>query len=151
MTATYTQAVDAMFALFKQAWDAGAATIVGSAPAIYWQGVEPVSGPPSDVYWCRVSTQNVMEKQATLGDPSGVGKHRYTAMGLVFVQVFCPMTDAQATDKGRRLAELARNAFRGKEATGGVWFRNVRINELPPEEDLYRFNIVAEYQFDDVG
>lgn len=152
MTASYTQAVDAMFALFNVAWSAGAAAIVGSVPQIRWQGVEGTSPPPVNGYWCRVSTQNVIEQQTT--HKTGIAPNenrRYTSSGLLFVQLFCPMSDAQAMDKGRQLAMLARNAFRGKSTSNDVWFRNARINELSPEDNSYRFNIIVEYEYDDIG
>lgn len=152
MTATYKEAVDAMFRLFWLAWTADAATIVGIIPEVRWQGVEGKDPPDANNYWCRVSTQTVLERQATL--KSGIDSsenRRYTTQGMLFVQLFCPMSDAQAMDKGRQLAMLARNAFRGKETDNGVWFRNARINELPPDENAYRFNIVVEFEFDDIG
>lgn len=148
---TYTQAVDAMFALFRTAWNAGAVAIVGTVPEVRWQGVEGKEKPPVSGYWCRVSTQSVIEQQTS--HKSGLApdeSRRYTSSGLLFVQLFCPMSDAQAMDKGRRLAMLARDAFRGKE-TNNIWFRNCRINELPPDENAYRFNIVVEYEYDDIG
>lgn len=152
MTATYPQAIDDMFKTFNDAWQAGAAAVVGSIPTVYWHGVESSVNPPTNVYWVRVSTQTVLERQTTF--KSGIApseNRRYTAQGLLFIQLFCPMSDSQSMDRGRRLAVLARDAFRGAETVNGVWFRNARINELPPEENSYRFNVVVEYVFDDLG
>lgn len=152
MTATYPQAVDAMFKLFNDAWNAGAAAIVGSVPHVRWPDVEEPAKPITDAYWCRVSLNTILEGQTTL--KVGVApseNRRYTSTGLLFVQLFCPMSDAQAADKGRQLAVLARNAFRGNETSNGVWFRNARIVPLAPEENAYRFNIVVEYEYDDIG
>jgi hypothetical protein len=69
---------------------------------------------------------------------------------LLIIQVFCPRSDAQAMAKGRALAEVARDAFRGVD-TGGVWFRNVRINKLPPSEKYYIFNVISEYEYSEIG
>ena len=152
MTATYSEAVDAMFALFNAAWTAGAAAIVGTVPEIRWQGVEGPNKPPANGYWCMVGVQTVAEPQSTF--KTGVEpleNRRYTAIGFLVVQLFCPMSDAQSAYKGRLLAELARNAFRGQETSNGVWFRNGRIEPLPPEENAHRFNIIVEYQYDDIG
>jgi hypothetical protein len=149
---TYSQAIDDMFTLFRMAWNAGAAVVVGSVPAIRWEGVQEPSIPPVDAYWCRVSTQQVAEPQSSF--KTGIApdaNRRYTAIGVLFVQIFCPMSEAQAMEKGRLLAELARNAFRGKETANQVWFRNVRIQRLAPEQNYYRFNVVAEYTYDDIG
>lgn len=152
MTAKYTEAIDAMFALFLSAWTAGSAAIVGSVPEVRWQGVESPLAPVNNGYWCRVSAQNVLERQSTY--KTGVAPNenrRYTSSGLLIVQIFCPTTDAQAMDKGRQLAMLVRDAFRGKSTANDVWFRNARINELSPEMDAYRFNVVVDYSYDDIG
>lgn len=148
MTATYDEAKDEIFSQFYTAWKAQSAAIAGYEPEAWWQNLEKPYKPPQDKFWVRVSTQSVIEEQSTFRD--GVEK-RYTGSGLVFVQLFCPKTLGDADTLGGKLAEVARNAFRGKKTTGGVWFRNVRINNLEPEELFYRFNVVAEYEYDEVG
>lgn len=152
MTATYTEAVDAIFALFNTAWLNNTAAIVGSVPEIRWQGVELPTKVNLSNFWCMVGVDTITERQTTFktGVESSENK-RYTTTGVVVVQLFCPLALSNAMDKGRQLAVVARNAFRGKETTNGVWFRNSVINELPPEESAYRFNIIAEYTFDDLG
>jgi hypothetical protein len=151
MTATYPQAIDDIFSLFLAAWQLATPDVVESVPEIRWQGAEQAELPDKSAYWCRVSTQTLFEEQSTLNDVAQVGKKRYSNSGLVFVQLFCPMTDSQATEKGRALAVIARDAFRGQATSHGVWFRNARIVELPPEDDTYRFNVIAEYLYDDIG
>lgn len=148
MTATYPQAIDEMYGLFNTAWAAGAPTIVGYLPEIRWQGVEKEGSPETKKYWCRVSSQSVLERQITFRN--GTDK-RYQTDGLLFVQVFAPMSDAKAMENLRALAVVARNAFRGKTTSSMIWFRNVRINELGPDNKAYRCNVVAEYQYDEIG
>lgn len=148
MTTTYPAALDEMFALFRDAWNTGATAIVGYVPEVRWPGVEEPDKPETKKYWARVSTQTVLERQATFrnGDDK-----RYTTDGLLFVQIFCPMSDARAMERGRNLAVLARNAFRGEETSSSVWFRNARINELSPDGKAYRFNVVTEYEYDELA
>lgn len=151
---TYSEAIDAMFALFNDAWVDGAGALAETTlvPDIRWPGVEEPEIPPVDSFWCRVSTQQVSEPLTSF--KSGVApteNKRYSAVGLLFVQIFCPMSDSRAMEKGRLLAELARDAFRGKQTANDVWFRNARIQNLPPEDRFYRFNIVVEYTYDDIG
>jgi len=152
MTATYVEAVDDIFGLFNSAWDSNAGSIVGSVPTVYWQGNEPAQTPGKDSFHVHVGTQTVIEQQTTF--KTGVApseNKRYTANGLVVIQLYCPMSVSDSMDKGRQLAVLARNAFRGKESANNVWFRNVRINELPAEDDYYRLNIIADFEYDDLG
>ncbi len=149
MTTDYVSAVDQMFSLFLAAFTAGAPAIAGYMPEIRWQNVDEGTTPDASKYWCRVSQQTVIEEQTALAGSDG--KTRYTASGLIFVQLFCPIADISASSKGRKLAVIARNAFRGKTTSGKVWFRNVRINELPKETSAIRFNVVAEYEYDEIS
>lgn len=148
MTATYPQAIDDIFTLFRTAWLAQTAAIVGYVPAVRWPGVEEPTRPPVDKFWARVSQQTVIERQITFRN---VVDKRYETNGLLFVQVFAPMSDPQAMERLRALAVVARNAFRGKATASEIWFRNARINELPPDGKAFRCNVVADYQYDEIG
>jgi hypothetical protein len=145
--------MDAIFALFNTAWAGDTTAIVGSVPDIRWAGVEEPDKPPMNAFWCRVSTiTTTPEKQTALRIGVAPSQNRrYTSSGIVFVQIFCPMSVADAMNKGRKLAELARNAFRGKETANNVWFRDMRIDPLAPEDEFYRFNVSVEYEFDEIG
>lgn len=152
MTTTHSAARDEMNALFLAAWNAGAPAIASYIPEIRWQGVQYRALPDGSKIWCRVTIETVFEEQTTLSTCEGKpGQKRYTASGLVFVQIFCPKSDTQAYTKGGKLAEVARNAFRGKSTPGKVWFRNARINELAPEELYERYNVVTEFEYDELG
>ena len=153
MTTTYSNAIDEINAVFWQDWNsAKTSSVAGYVPEIRWQYVEEPSSPDGSKFWGRVSTQTVFEEQSTLSDEAGLpGQKRYTSSGMVFVQIFCPKSLAQAGEIGRKLAEVARNSFRGKSTPGKVWFRNARINELSPEDLFYRFNVVAEFEYDEVA
>jgi hypothetical protein len=149
MATDYVTAIDEMFSLFNEAWLAQSSDVVGYVPEVRWPGVEEPQTPDFSKYWLRVSQQTVIEEQTALAGSDS--KRRYTASGLIFVQLFCPKSEAVAMENGRKLAVIARNSFRGKTTSGKVWFRNARINELAPEESAYRFNVVAEYEYDEVS
>lgn len=149
MTTDYISAVDQMFALFNTAWLANSAALAGYVPIVRWQGIEEAGTPDASKFWCRVSQQTVEEEQSTLRDDSGV--RRYETTGLIFVQLFCPKSQVDALEIGRKLAVVARNAFRGKTTSGKVWFRNARIIELEPDSSAHRFNIVSEYEYDEIN
>lgn len=148
MTTDYIAAKDQMFALFNAAWKLNATAVVGYLPEVRWQGVPEATLPDQSKYWCRVSKETVIEEQTTFSGDDG--KKRYTGTGLLWVQIFGPVSDIEAQHKGELLAVIARNAFRGKTTSGKVWFRNVRIAELPNDESAVRFNVVAEYEYDEV-
>lgn len=151
MTTVYNEARDQIFELFNIAWLETEA-IVSYVPEVRWQGKEVGDVPDGSKFWCRVSTQSVFERQSTLSNAAGEpGKKHYNSSGLVFVQLFAPKEIDTSYEQAQLLARIARDAFRGKTTIGKVWFRNVRINNLEPEELFYRFNIVAEYEYDEVG
>lgn len=152
MTTTYSEARNQINELFAAAWKANTAAIAGYVPNIEWQGVQPRDKPESSKYWARVSVQSVFEEQTTLSTCEGrPGQKRYTASGLVFVQLFCPKSIIGSFETGGKLAQVAKKAFRGKTTPGKVWFRNCRINELEPEALFYRFNVVTEFEYDELG
>ena len=143
----YEDAVSEMFAQFNNKWESEASGIVGYTPDVRWPGVSE-GDVPVNKFWCRVSQQTVDEYQTGLSNGEN---NRYTTIGLIFVQLFCPRTVDSSYWNGRKLAKIARNAFRGHTTENKVWFRNARINELDPENAFYRFNIIAEYEYDQIG
>ena len=147
----YAQAMDEIRRRFYEDWTAKASLIVGYTPEVTFANVGKKETPQSNVYWARFSTQTVTDEQATLSNCEGTpNQFKYTAEGLIFVQLFLPKDDLQANEKGEKLAVIARNAFRKKSTAGGVWFKNARIQEQPQEELFYRFNVVAEYSYDEL-
>ena len=150
MTTTYSGATDEICGQFWQAWNAAeVSSLVGYVPDVRWPYVEEPETPDSSKYWARVSIQTVFEEQTALAGNDT--KRRYTASGLVFVQLFCPKSVSDSGEVGRKLAEISRNAFRCKSSPNNVWFRNARINELSPENLFHRFNVVAEFEYDEVA
>jgi hypothetical protein len=132
-------AIDSMFAQFYADWKDGTPAIVGYVPETRWQGVRYAALPAGDQYWCRVSEQTVLETRAAIGNQF------FESSGLVFVQIFAPMTDPKGFENARALAELAKNAFRKQNAL--VRFQNARNTPLPSEDGFYRYNVVTEYDY----
>ena len=148
MSATYQQAIDEIFQVFNDAWNLGSAAIVGYIPETRWQGVEIPSKANYSKYWVRVSQQTIGEPQTTLRNADD--GQRYTPYGLCMIQLYCPRSDSENMQKGRSLAALARNAYRGQSTPSQVWFRNARIVEVEPDEKWTKFNILVEYEYDEI-
>jgi hypothetical protein len=149
----YTDAKDFIFATFVAAWNLGAQSIVGGTylPRVYFVGVGPYGPRDNSQVWCRISMQTVNEPQSALGSNVGTeGNRRYTVDGLVFVQIFCPKLIVNGQNICDRLAVLAKNSFR-RGSTGEVIFSNARIQELDPEEQYLRINVVSEYEYDETA
>lgn len=148
MITAYSDARDELFAQFSGAVP-GIALLLGYQPLIVYQGKDSLVKSPVDQFWFRISQQTVLEEQSALAGNDL--KRRYTTDGLVFVQIFIPKTAPQNYALGLGFANSIKNAYRGKQTSSCMWFRNVRIQELPPEDAWFRLNVVAEYQYDEIG
>jgi hypothetical protein len=99
----------------------------------------------NDKYWARISRSIVDERQETLRN--GVGQRRFVTNGLVFVQLFSPVTDSKAQDNMDKIAELVRNDFRTYQGAE-CEFTSAAINDTIPSEPAWlRANIVSNYQY----
>jgi hypothetical protein len=101
--------------------------------------------PADDKYWARISRTVVDERQESLRN--GALQRRFVSNGLVFVQLFCPVTDSKAQDNMDKLAEYIRNDFRtyqGEECE----FTTAAINDsIAPEAAWLRANVTSNYQY----
>ncbi|MES2180720.1 MAG: hypothetical protein V4493_01300 [Pseudomonadota bacterium] len=147
MIISYSNARDEIFKQFGTVLSA-VSTLLTYTPEIIYQGVETGAKMPTDKLWMRVSQQTITEEQA---GPKADAVRRYTSDGLVFVQLFIAKTKVENYAIGTQVAQLVKTAFRGKQTTGCIWFRNVRIQELPSEDAWYRLNVVSEYQYDEIS
>jgi hypothetical protein len=145
---TYIDAINDMWHIFKTAWDSKTTAVVGYVPVVFYPGMIE-SKPDASKFWVRISQRTIMEGQTTLTDSEN--KKTYTSEGLIFIQLFCPKTNSSNFQLGRRLAEIARNAYRGNVSHENIIFRNGRIQEFPNEESYFYFRIVIEYEYDEKG
>lgn len=148
MIDNYSAGRDEIFAQFNLALPS-VGTLIGYAPNIVYQGVEEPAKMPTDKLWVRVSQQTVLESQATLSGNDL--KRRYSSEGLFFAQIFSPKSKPENYALSLAVANILKLAFRGKQTADCIWFRNVRIQELPAELAWFRINVVAEYQYDEIG
>lgn len=135
----YTGAIDEIFGAFKDVW-ANTDDIVGYVPVIRWPGIEEGT-PDASKFWTRISQQTVLSGQKTLSNTTRI----FETSGLIFIQIFCPKSIVNSFNLGRQLAQKALETFRSR--TSNVRFINARIQELPSEENFYRFNVVSEYDY----
>lgn len=148
MTATYEKANDEMVVRVQETWDASTSIIVGEECQIFYPGIVEPETPPVGTFWARMSRQTVREPQTTLRNGE---EKRYRSFGLVFVQLFAPLSDSQGAEKLRLLATAMRNGFRSGDTPSGVTFVNHRINELAADGKSHRCNVVTEYEYDEIG
>lgn len=125
-------------------WAAVMAPIVGTNHELRYYGLKYSSEVPVTKYWGRVSTQVVAEDQETLRN----GVRRYRTDGLVFVQLFVPINDAQAATRLDTIADAIRNLFRHCTAADNVQFSRARIvDNIDPEAAWLKANVVSEFEY----
>jgi len=154
MSTTPQLARKSIFALIGACWADKAPALVApkAAPVMRYHGDEKGALPGSDKYWARAGTQLADTRQSAhimTNDPGG-SPVEFSTAGVVIVQVFAPMSETGSYAKGELLAELAQGMFMATETSSGVWFRRPRINELPNDGTWHRWNVIADFQFNQV-
>ena len=116
MSATFTEAVDAILTIFKTAWDANAT----NPTLVDYQNVTPADGvklPPDDqLSWARVTVQHQDGSQGSLS--GALGTQRYDRDGLITIQVFGPA--GEGLSEVHNLAKIAADAYEGATTSSGI-------------------------------
>lgn len=146
MATTYDAAYTEITNRFIAEWTAGAPAIVGTVPEIRFAGVEKPEVPT--VTFGRFVMNPVSAPQAT--QRNGEFGMRYEHNGIIIVQLLIRRNRVDAEEIARKLAMLVQRIFRDPRFPGCYIFRNVRINNLEPEDSFLRKNVVMEYQFDEL-
>jgi len=141
---TFTEARDEIHTLFKTAWDAGAET----AGKVVLYADSKTQVPKTDDaddnpdLWAKITIQHNGGSQATLG-----GNRCFNRFGVVTVQIFTPL--GTGLSLGDNVYKIVVDAYEGKTTPGGVWFRNVAVNEVGPEGEWYQTNIIADFEYEE--
>jgi len=99
--------------------------------------------PPDGTYWARVTRRIVREEQETLR----LNTRRWVSEGLLFVQLFAPVSDSRALVRIDQIGEQVRNAFRTYQHAE-MEFTNAWINDnVNDEPDWIRANVIADYAY----
>lgn len=101
--------------------------------------------PANDTYWARIVRNVVSEEQETLRNGDNV--RRFVSIGLLYVQMFAPVTDSKALFNLAQISEDVRTAFR-RYQSDDMEFTNPWINDnIAPEPSWLRANIVINYAY----
>lgn len=142
MSLTRKEAVDEICAVFKTAWDT-----TGHGSRVKYDNVGNTSVPPSGQDpWARVAIRHATSAQASLSGT--VGSRRFRRTGVLTVQVFEPA--GQGLSGTTDLPKIVQDAFEGVSTPGGVWFRDVAINEIGPDKSYFQTNVVAFFEYDEI-
>ena len=138
---TFTEARDEIHTLFKTAWDAGVET--AGQTVLYADSKTQV--PKTDDadnnpdLWAKITVQH------SGGGNAAIGNTFFDRFGVVTVQVFTALGTGLSI--GDNVYKIVADAYEGKTTPGGVWFRNVSVNEVGPEGEWYQTNITADFEY----
>ena len=142
MSASTEQAENEMFAVAKDGLVANAPTAIR-----YWPDSEK-NGPPSqDVEWVRVSIRYRDQYQASLSNQNG--RRRWRRDGVLNLQIFIPQA-AGGRARARLVACAMRDLFQATQTPGGVWFRNVKADDIGPDKSWHNWNVTIPFTYDEV-
>lgn len=134
MSMTPEQARDAILGVFLAAW----------SPRVVVYTSVPADVPTTQIVWARPAVKTMTGRQSAL--TGGLGQNQYTNFGLVWVQVFAPIGDGGLA--AIQSAKVILDAYR--DARLGVWFRNVRQNEMGQDGAFERVDVKADFEYYEV-
>ena len=134
MSLTYKQANDEILSLLKAAWDP-------TGHKMFWEGVRDQRETDMSP-WATVVVRHAAGQQDTLG---GKGHRQFLRLGAVVVTINTP--SSSGLSEGYNLAKVVADAYEGVSSPNGVWFRNVRINELGREGTFFQTNVVVDFEY----
>jgi hypothetical protein len=138
MSLTYQQARDEIFEVFKQAWDT-------TGYEVHYEDVRKQRSKDEEP-WAVVTLKHAAGFQSTLS--GSVGNKTFTRLGFVTIQIFTP--NGKGLQEAYDLAKVVSDAFEGVSTSGGVWFRNVRLNEIGRDGEFFQLNVVVEFRYDEI-
>lgn len=133
---------DEVYAVLKAAVDASAYAAV---PILYPDTVK--DAPKDGTSYMRAFVDFTTERLASLGP---ISNRRYRVMGLVQVQVFTPYGEGQSS--GDLISGVVKRAFRGvNTGSDAISFRNARVVDVGRDGAYVQTNVVAEFDYDELG
>lgn len=134
MNLTFAQANDDILALLKAAWDP-------TGHEMFYDDIRE-QRETDQTPWAQVVVRHAAGQQDTLG---GVGNRSFLRLGVVIVTINTPSGSGLST--AYTLAKVVADAYEGVSSPNGVWFRNVRINELGRDGTFYRTNVLIDFEY----
>lgn len=132
---------DSLLSYFRQTWLSNEA----SKFVDLFYSDSKVNRPTSDrTPFCRVTVQHGVTVQNSLSGSRELKIYRNN--GILTAQLFTLVGDGLS--KSDQITKVVQDAFEG-QAVNGIWFRNVRVNEIGMDGDRYQTNILVDFSYDE--
>ena len=137
MNLTFAQANDDILALLKAAWDP-------TGHEMFYDDIRE-QRETDQTPWAQVVVRHAAGQQDTLG---GIGNRSFLRFGVVIVTINTPSGSGLST--AYALAKVVADAYEGVSSPNGVWFRNVRINELGRDGTFFQTNVLIDFEYTEI-
>jgi hypothetical protein len=136
MTLTYVDAVNDINKMMKTAWDT-------TGYDIHWDDVRTDRSLTNDS-WAVFVIRHATGTQDNLG---GLGNRNFVRTGTAIASIFTPT--GNGLSNSYLLAKVVADAYEGKSSDNGVWFRDVRIQEIGRESQFYHLNVFIDFEYNE--
>jgi len=134
---THKEATDEMQAMVWGVWEATTFTM-------FWESVRDERD-TTEVEWAATFIRHGASQQVTFGP---VGSRLFERQGTIMMNCFAPI--GKGLSESYAMGKILADAFEGNSSPGGVWFRNVRINEIGREGQFYQTNVLADFTYNQI-
>lgn len=133
---TFEEATDEILDMFKTVWDP-------TGHKAFYDDVRDQRETDQSP-WATVMVRHAAGRQNNLG---GRGNRSFLRLGVIIVTIHTP--SASGLSDGYQLAKVVADAYEGASSPNGVWFRNVRLNELGRDGTFYRMNVLVDFEYNE--
>lgn len=135
---TYKEAVDDINAMIK---------IVGDSEGfpIHWDNKRTTNSMTTEQPYVAFLIRHAGGQQTSLG---GVGQRTFLRVGTAIARVFTPT--GKGLSSAYILAKSIVDAYEGVHSPNGVWFRNVRIQEIGKEGQFHELQVLIEFEYNEI-
>ncbi len=135
LSLTFKQATDEMLVMVKDAWDP-------TGHEMFWESVRE-QRETDDTPWASTMIRHATGRQITIGKPA-----LYERIGTIIIMVYAQV--GKGLSDPYVLAKILADAFEGKTSPSGVWFRNVRINEIGRDGQFTQVSLLVDFTYTEV-
>ena len=144
---TFAEARDEIYGLFQTALLASA----WSSVRVIYPNVEadPLDSTPDITSqqpdpWIRASVTHYSGRQTTIGGPL----QRFERRGAFRAEIY--VARSRGMSQADLIAKVVSDAFEGQNTSSGIWFRNVRMDEIGPDGIWFRVDVIADFRYDEI-
>ena len=108
---------------------------------VHWENVRDQRDPSQEA-WVQFVIRHASGRQTSLG---GAGSRNFEREGTAIAAIFTPV--GKGLSESYDLAKTIADAYEGVTSPNGVWFRNVRIQEIGRDGEFHQTQVLIEFEY----